>query len=345
MGAICSKGFKASGRDWMRTTALWVLQEENLMTTVKGQVITAASMIDDVLSLVLLAMMEELRKNETEQPPGTEQELKGIASEEGIGLGLVKPIIASCTITLGAVVWKYMVEMAWESGIGKRLESEDGKLRKGPCLLLVVLNLALWAWIADYTGSTHLLGAFLGGVAFTEIKGMEEMWQSSIGEQMLPWMVTFFFTCSVGFVIPLGELVKFKVHPPMLQLSGEAPQVQAHPPMQLAGYGLVLTLAAILGKFCSGAWATNFSHPAFMVLFTQVGTAMVGRGELGFVLARSSLEDKMMGEEAFSVTVWALVLATILGPFMFRASLKLKEPEGCEDAYGGGKVETEMPAA
>ena len=51
---------------------------------------------------------------------------------------------------------------------------------------------------------------------------------------------------------------------------------------------------------------------------------MIGRGELGFVLAKESLDAGLLPPRAYCATVWALLLATLLGPYAFRLSLKLK---------------------
>ena len=62
------------------------------------------------------------------------------------------------------------------------------------------------------------------------------------------------------------------------------------------GDGVALTVAACVGKFLSGAWAAPIrakeggcARRPFWVAFLQVGCAMIGRGELGFVLAKEAL--------------------------------------------------------
>ena len=67
----------------------------------------------------------------------------------------------------------------------------------------------------------------------------------------------------------------------------------------------------------------------------QVGCAMVGRGELGFVLATESLEAGMLEQRAYCATVWALVLATLLGPVAFRLSLRVPQRVGTGEAGTG----------
>jgi hypothetical protein len=47
----------------------------------------------------------------------------------------------------------------------------------------------------------------------------------------------------------------------------------------------------------------------------------VGRGELGFVMAEEAYRNGLTSKLTFSVTVWALLLATLLSPIAFRRSL------------------------
>jgi Kef-type K+ transport system membrane component KefB len=96
------------------------------------------------------------------------------------------------------------------------------------------------------------------------------------------------------------------------------------------GDGLLLTLAAILGKFLSGAWGAPLTGPsgafggrAYAAAFVRVGCAMIGRGELGFMLIISSRADGLVSDRGYSATIWALMLATLLGPYAYRLSLKL----------------------
>ena len=53
---------------------------------------------------------------------------------------------------------------------------------------------------------------------------------------------------------------------------------------------------------------------------------MIGRGELGFVLAKSALDAGLLPSRAYCATVWALLLATLIGPYAFRLSLRCGPP-------------------
>ena len=120
------------------------------------------------------------------------------------------------------------------------------------------------------------------------------------------WLSRLFFGATVAFEVPVSALLR----------------------ADALGEGMAMTAAAVAGKFASGAWAAPLVDGGgacaarhFWVAWLQVGCAMVGRGELGFVLATESLEAGLFEQRAYCATIWALVLATLLGPVAFRLSL------------------------
>ena len=163
-------------------------------------------------------------------------------------------------------------------------------------LSLLSLTLAL-SMGAGYAGTTHLLGAFAAGMAFSRVPGVALLWTEH-GE-VTEWLASLFFA-SMGFVIPVGELFD---------------------PVSL-GYGLLFTIPTVLGKLVTGAFAGGLADSLV------VGTAMVGRGELGFVMVDEARGEDLLSVRPFVATVWALLLATLMSPFMMRAALGWKVREG-----------------
>ena len=108
------------------------------------------------------------------------------------------------------------------------------------------------------------------------------------------WTSRFFFA-SIGFVVPAGRLV-----------SGPA-----------VLYGALLSAVACLAKVVTGV----FYEPAPW----RVGWAMVGRGELGFVMAVETYKRGKTSDLALSMTVWALLVATLLSPVVLRRLLPAAE--------------------
>ena len=45
---------------------------------------------------------------------------------------------------------------------------------------------------------------------------------------------------------------------------------------------------------------------------------MVGRGELGLVMAEEAFRTGLTDELTFAATVWALLIATLISPLIFR---------------------------
>merc|ERR1711991_704842 len=50
---------------------------------------------------------------------------------------------------------------------------------------------------------------------------------------------------------------------------------------------------------------------------------MVGRGELGFMQMLKAYELGLVGVNSYIGTIWALLLASCLGPLFFRVSMKV----------------------
>ncbi|CAF1333528.1 unnamed protein product [Rotaria sordida] len=54
-----------------------------------------------------------------------------------------------------------------------------------------------------------------------------------------------------------------------------------------------------------------------------VGLSMVSRGEIGFLIANIGVSTSILSAEAFIVTIWAILLNTILGPIAVGLMVKL----------------------
>ena len=126
----------------------------------------------------------------------------------------------------------------------------------------------------------------MGGVSFASVPRVVEAFEAYV-PPVSAWTSRIFFA-SIGFAVPATEL-----------FSAEA-----------LGYGALLTAIAILTKVVTGVfeWESKFS----------VGWAMVGRGELGLVMAEEAFRTGLTDELTFAATVWALLIATLISPLIFR---------------------------
>merc|ERR1712093_215454 len=177
---------------------------------------------------------------------------------------------------------------------------------------IVVAGIA-FAIIADKIGSTHLLGCFLAGVVATAWKDFAHIWEPMV-EPILPWMTMAFFSCTVGFAVPVQALAA-------------------------KDWGLVIAIVilAVVSKLGTGIFAGKPTEKGYGLQVLQVGAAMVGRGELGFMQISTAYKMGMVSQGIYGATVWGLLVASILGPFMFRFAVQFAksreaktagEPEG-----------------
>jgi Kef-type K+ transport system membrane component KefB len=182
-------------------------------------------------------------------------------------------------------------------------------------LFIITASIGL-ALIADKIGSTHLLGCFLAGVIATSWKGFPEIWEPMV-EPILPWMTMGFFACTVGFAVPVSAL--------------------AAKDWTLV---VLVTALAIVSKVGTGMFAAKPTSEGYGLQVLQVGASMVGRGELGFMQISTAYSIGLVSLETYGATVWGLLVASICGPFMFRAAVQFAASRGQSEAP---KAQTDEP--
>mmetsp|Transcript_9475 Transcript_9475/g.10795 ORF Transcript_9475/g.10795 Transcript_9475/m.10795 type:complete len:404 (+) Transcript_9475:2-1213(+) len=162
-----------------------------------------------------------------------------------------------------------------------------------------------------YLIGSHLLGAFVTGVTFVTVPRTLQIWNNEM-EVVNMWLLRIFFGATVGFAVPIKELLTLEIF-----WKG----------------AIVGIFPCILGKVLSGF----FSGGRRWV----VGWAMVGRGEFAFLVAETlrstefvSVDKPFLSTDAFGVSVWALLFATVIAPIAFGIVLasqqRLEEKEDIE---------------
>jgi Kef-type K+ transport system membrane component KefB len=271
-----------------------VLNDNGILQDHLGQLIMAGAMLDDVISLVLLAMLGGMKEG-------------GISAWQ-----ILSPLLASAGVmVVGYLLRAFFVCVDRKTGLTDRLTPEEVVQVERKRVMIYIVTMLLGAlgiiWVADTINSSYLLGAFMAGMLATTWPHFLETWDE-LCEPVLPWLCRCFFACTVGFAVPAKAL-------------GDG------------GAGLIIAtiIIAIVSKFITGFLATGCRDPKFMAYTCQVGTAMVGRGELGFVQIQTCLKEGILGplgavktNAAFGAIVWALLVASLVGPVLFRLTLKMK---------------------
>merc|ERR1712065_59192 len=207
-------------------------------------------------------------------------------------MGLTPLIASAGVMTIGYLLRAFFVFMDRKTGATERLTPEEHVEVERKRVMVYILAMLLGAvgivWVADHIESPYLLGAFMAGMLATTWPHFADSWDE-LCEPVLPWLCRCFFACTVGFAVPVAALGS-------------------------GGAGLIIAtiVIAIISKFITGLLATGCSDPKFLAYTCQVGMAMVGRGELGFVQIQAALSAGILGapesalaQAAYGAIVWA----------------------------------------
>ncbi len=256
-----------------------VLTDLKLNNSHEGQIVLGAAVIDDVLGVMLLALLYEF----------------------SIGGGVnwfnaTKVLVfVSTFFILAPVLAKFM------SVVIKRFCT----VSEIPGLLpTTIVSLVLFfAWLAHVVGAPELLGGFAAGLALSRrfflplgvTLHKDETFAKSIEQQMQP-IITLFTPI---FFVVVGLSINLRV------IDWMSPQVW--------GFSLLVLLAAIIGKMM-GAFIIRESWASRIM----IGMSMVPRGEVGLIFAELGRFSGIFNNEVHAGMVIVIVLTTIIPPFAMK---------------------------
>ncbi|HLB12431.1 MAG TPA: cation:proton antiporter [Dehalococcoidia bacterium] len=186
-------------------------------------------------------------------------------------------------------------------------------------VVAVALCLGLAA-LAGYIGLAAIIGAFLAGMVLAEAKEAHRIERHTLG--VYEFLVPFFFVIT-------GAMVDWRL---FLQLD------------ILALAGLVIVLA-ILGKMAGGVLGGLGMAPRSALI---LGTGMVPRGEVGFIVASIGTSIGVIPQDMFSVVIIMSIVTTIVVPpvlkLLYRRLPKAGEAEpGREPSDNQGEAAPSGP--
>jgi Kef-type K+ transport system membrane component KefB len=257
-----------------------VLSDLGVIHARESRVILGAAVVDDILGLLVLAVVS------------------GQARDDLSVLHMV---------VLGVVAVGFV---AIVGGFGHRATRmlaprvEAAQISRGPLALALSVCLGLSA-LAGAIGLAAIIGAFLAGMAFAELRPRWKL-EDQI-EPVYELLVPFFFVL-VGARVDVGSLVDAST----------------------LGTVAVVTLLAIAGKLIGcGAAAWGLGRRSALI----VGTGMVPRGEVGLIVASVGLSGGLIESDLFGVIVAMSILTTLVAPPALKAlfaSAGLRPPPRAE---------------
>lgn len=259
-----------------------------------ARIVLGAAVIDDVLGLVILAVVSSLVK------------------AGSVSLGEVGLIIGKAVLFLGGSLWLGRLIAPYSSRWLARLDAGHSML-----FAQVLATALALAWLAHVLGLAPIIGAFAAGLLFeplflksferpaivlaiepllTEVKpGLAEKFRSILqrhtGHQ------------HEHMIEPIGYFFV----PVFFVLTGMQVDLATLSDPAIVTVALGLTVAAIGGKLVAGIFARKAGG-------WVVGWGMVPRGEVGLIFAMVGSKLGVISESLFSVIVIMVILTTLVTP-------------------------------
>jgi Kef-type K+ transport system membrane component KefB len=264
-----------------------IIKDMRLMDVKESRIIIAAAVIDDVLGMIVLAIVQ------------------GVAVSEG-GLNIVDLLI----IVIKAVAFVVFAILFAKYAVPRIYNIFDERNRKikakgkvpyayNKLVLAIVICLAM-SCMAEMIGLAAIIGAFLAGMIFADYA-----WEWDLEhkvEAITSFLISFFFV-NVGLQV----------------------QVDAFGDMSFIGLVLVVIALALVTKYVGcGLGAKLGDRTIDRSSFSIIGVGMMPMGEVGIIIASIGLAAGVMSSELYSVVVMMSVMTTIIAPPILSALFKKK---------------------
>ena len=259
---------------------LRVLRDLKKQNSPESQIILGAAVLDDIIGIILLAMLYEFSQSGAIDFWDSGKVLVFI-----ILFFLISPLAAKC-VSLTIKKWDEKSDI--------------------PGLLptTIVSLILLFAWIAYQLGAPELLGGFAAGLALSKrfffpfVSFLHETsdFNHRVEEQMKPIIHLF----TPIFFVAIG-----------LSLNLQAINWYSSSIWLITG---LLFISAIIGKLAAGFLLIKEKFSSQLI----IGTAMIPRGEVGLIFANIGLTAGVLKDDIYASIILVIALTTLLSPFALR---------------------------
>ncbi|MDP2631244.1 MAG: cation:proton antiporter [Candidatus Uhrbacteria bacterium] len=273
-----------------------VFKDLGKLQTPEAQIVLGAAVIDDVLGLIILAVVSAIVTI-------------GAVSAGMIGWILAKAILFLVgSIILGQFIapmlGKFFAKI--QTGIGMKFT------------LIIIFGLVL-AYMAQLIGLAPIVGAFAAGLIldpvhfryFKDPKIVADVKQvlknSETNDETAKAINSAIESHSRRHIEDLIEPVAFLLVPIFFVLTGMEVSLEALFNVPILLVALAITAVAIIGKLLAGYSIRGVNR-------NIVGFGMVPRGEVGLIFAAIGKGLGVISEEMFSVIVIMVILTTLVAP-------------------------------
>ena len=258
-----------------------VFKDLGKLGTREARIILGAAVIDDVLGLLILAIVAGAIRAAASG---------GVLSMLDISLIAVKSV---AFLVVSIAIGLFMVP---------RMLRGAGRLETRGVLLTLAISFCLFlAWAAAKVGLAPIVGAFAAGLVLDEVhyKPKDGRAERDLGDLLQP--------------------VSTVLVPIFFVLMGLKVDLRLFARVDILGFALVLTLAAIVGKQICGLGVVERG-----INRVAVGVGMIPRGEVGLIFAgigatlmlptASGINEPVINSATFGAIVIMVIITTLVAP-------------------------------
>jgi Kef-type K+ transport system membrane component KefB len=272
-----------------------VFRDLGKLATPAARIVLGAAVIDDVLGLVILAVVTSL------------------VQAGSVSVGEVGWIVAKALLFLGGSIWLGRLVAPHSSRWLARLDAGHSML----FAQVLATGLAL-AWLAHAIGLAPIIGAFAAGLLFEplflkdfdtprivqEIEPlMRDPESRGLMDRLRPILARHTGHQHEHMIEPIGYFFV----PVFFVLTGMQVDLATLADPAIVAVALGVTAIAVVGKLAAGFFAGGAGA-------WVVGWGMVPRGEVGLIFAMVGKQLGVMDEAMFSVIVIMVILTTLVTP-------------------------------
>ncbi len=271
-----------------------VFRDLGALGSKEARIILGAAVIDDVLGLIILAVVSSLVRDGQ------------VSAMQVAGITLQAVLFLGGSIWLGRFLAPYL-------GRGLAFISAGAAMK---ATLVISLGLLL-AWLAHAMGLAAIVGAFAAGLLLEPVF-LRDFDRSELESELRPLLAGLPAPQAqkLGDVLDhhagnhhreLVEPLGYVFVPVFFVYTGMQVQLQTLADPAVIMVALGVTLAAVLGKIVAGVAAGDARR-------WLVGWGMVPRGEVGLIFAMAGRQLGVVDDRMFSVAVIMVMLTTLLTP-------------------------------
>jgi Kef-type K+ transport system membrane component KefB len=273
-----------------------VFRDLGKLGTPAARIVLGAAVIDDILGLVILAIVSSLAQSST------------------ISIGAVTWIISKSALFFAGSIW-----------LGRKIAPHSSRWlaqldASSSMLFAQILATGLFlAWLGQIIGLAPVIGAFAAGLLFEplflrhfqvpviirEVEQHLDEANAPLTERLVPVLREYAGRQHEHLIEPIGYFFV----PVFFVLTGMQVDLHALADPTIVAIALGVSATAIVGKLAAGIFAGAAGR-------WIVGWGMVPRGEVGLIFAMTGKQLGVVSEAMFSVIVVMIILTSLLTPPM-----------------------------